>query len=308
MATRNRARSLEQVLESYTRLTAPPDGWQLIIVDNGSTDSAPGVVHGFANRLPVTYLLEPQAGKSRALNAGLERATGDLVLFTDDDILPPGRWLTDYVETAASNPDFDIFGGPERPKWPFEPPSWAVCDERFLAVCFASTGPPRATGPTGNWLVGGNFAVRRRVLGPNRPFDTRLGSEISSPMGEEIELIGRLMRDGRKTWWIGDAAVEHMIRPEQVNKKWMLQRATQFGRGRYWLDEEYGRRVPLVAGMPRWLIRHAISQAARVAAAWIRRDGRELFVARWNLNVHRGALGEAWRVGGPRGSGGRAAR
>lgn len=113
MATRNCADILEGVLDSYTRLAAPPDGWQVVIVDNGSTDSTPEVVRRFADRLPVTYVLEPQAGKSRAVNAGLRRVTGDLILFTDDDILPPAGWLRQYSAAAASQPDYDVSAGPQ---------------------------------------------------------------------------------------------------------------------------------------------------------------------------------------------------
>jgi glycosyltransferase involved in cell wall biosynthesis len=97
MATRNRAGILERVLDSYTRLTEPPEDWQLVVVDNGSADSTPEVVQHFAGRLPVTYVLEPQVGKARAVNAGLQRVAGDLTLFTDDDIqgllLPPAGFI-----------------------------------------------------------------------------------------------------------------------------------------------------------------------------------------------------------------------
>lgn len=106
IATRNRAGILEQVLDSYTRLRSPAGGWETIVVDNGSVDSTPDIVQRFAGRLPVTYVAEPQAGKSRAVNAGLRHAKGNLTLFTDDDILPTPDWLVHYASAAASQPDF----------------------------------------------------------------------------------------------------------------------------------------------------------------------------------------------------------
>jgi glycosyltransferase involved in cell wall biosynthesis len=308
MATKNRARSMEDVLESYTRLTEPPGGWEVILVDNGSTDSTAEVARRFAARLPLKYVLEPQAGQFRAINSGLDRAKGDLFLFTDDDILPAEDWLTQYAEAAASRPDFDLFGGPVKPKWPFNPPSWAISYRRARTVCFMDTGHPQATGPTETWLSSQNLAIRRGALTPNRRFDPEWSvSPGGYIMGGDAELVGRLRREGSKAWWIAEAMVEHIVRPEQLSSKWMLRRAAEFGRGRYWLDEEYGRRVPMLAGMPRWLVRHAIEQSGRVAAAWIRRDKEGLFVARWDLNVHLGALGEARRTRGARYSG-RAAR
>ena len=236
------------------------------------------------------------------MNTALDAAVGDLVLFTDDDILTPAHWLTAYASTAAAQPDFDLFAGPVNPIWPFEPPSWAVCDRRARAACFMATGEPQATGPTEIWLTSQNLAIRRRALTPGRRFDPDWSfSSRGSVMGADMELVGRLRREGFKTWWIAEAMVEHVIRPEQLTKTWMLQRAAQFGRGLYWLDDEFARRVPLLAGMPRWLVRQAIEQAGRVAGAWVRGDEDRLFVARWNLNVQRGALGEARRMRGARG-------
>jgi glycosyltransferase involved in cell wall biosynthesis len=297
MATRNRARSLEQVLDSYTRLTGPAGGWRLVIIDNGSEDSTPNVVRGFAGRLPVTYVSEPLPGKSRALNTGLEHATGSLVLFTDDDILPCADWLTEYAAAADSQPDFDVFGGPVRAKWPFDPPSWAVCDGRVKTVCFMETEQTRASGPTDTWMTGQNMAIRSSALTPDRRFDINMGPGAARPsMGEEIELVGRLARGGHKIWWIAGARVEHIVRPEQLTKRWVLRRAVQFGRGRYWLDIEFRQPVPRVAGMPRWLLRRAIEQLGRAAAAWIRHNEQGFLVERWNLGYSRGVLSEAWRL------------
>lgn len=293
IATKDRAGSLAEVLRRYTRLAEPVGGWEIIVADGG-TDSTPDVVRSFADRLPVIYLAEPRAGKSVALNAGIEFAKGDPILFTDDDILPPAPWLTLYQEAAASQPGYDVFCGPVSPKWPFDPPSWAVRDRRVRTACFMDTGQPHATGPTDTWVTGQNLAIRRRVLTPDKRFDARLGPEIA--MGEEVELVGRLSRDGAKVWWIAEALVEHIIRPEQFNRSWMLRRAGQFGRGQYLLDAEFRRPAPQVAGVPRWMIRRVLEQSGCVAAAWVRGSRHDLFMARWDLNYYRGALSQAWRA------------
>lgn len=292
MATKDRAAMLEEALDCYTRMAEPQGGWRLVVVDNGSADTTADVARRFTARLPLTYALEPRPGHLMAVNTGLDYATGDLVLFTDDDIRPPAHWLTSFATTAAAQPEFDLFGGPVRPRWPFEPPSWAVCDRRVRTVCFAETPASRVTGPSDSWLFGGNLAIRRAVMTPNRRFNTGWSA---GALGWETELVETLFREGHKTWWIGEAAVEHMIRPEQLTRKWMLQRAIQFGRGRHLLDAEFGPPAARIAGIPRWQIRKALEQLWSVAAAWAGGDQRSLFVARWNLNVYRGAFGEAWR-------------
>ena len=297
MATRNRAASLERVLESYTLLLAPREGWEAIIVDNGSTDSTADVVRAFASSLPLTYLSEPRPGRSLAVNAGLDRAAGDLILFSDDNVLPPVHWLVDYAVAAASHAGFDLFAGPVCPEWPFEPPSWAVRNERVRVVCFMETDPARAAGPTMGWLAGGNLAIRRSVLALGARFDSGWGPRPGGyAMGGDMELVRRLRRHGHKAWWVADAAVRHLIRPGQLTQKWALGRAVEFGRGQYGLADEYTNPAPKVAGVPRWILRHAAERAGRVVAAWIRRDRLGLFEARWDLNFYCGVVAGAWRA------------
>lgn len=297
MATRNCADILEGVLDSYTRLAAPPDGWQVVIVDNGSTDSTPEVVRRFADRLPVTYVLEPQAGKSRAVNAGLRRVTGDLILFTDDDILPPAGWLRQYSAAAASQPDYNVFGGPAVPKWPFEPPPWAVRDNTVKNWCFANADPNDSTGPFNGLLIGGNFAVRTSAQAQIGGFNPDVGPAPGAyTMGNETDFIERLRRAGHKAWWIQAAAVEHIVRPEQITKNWMLRRATLAGRGEYRLGVTSEGPPRLIAGLPQWVIRTSVEQLWRIAASWIRRNEQDSFVARWYLNYFVGMLIEARRM------------
>src|SRR5579864_2342209 len=104
MATYNRAAKLAVVLDAYLRLDPLPGGWQLFIVDNGSTDETQQVVASFRERLPLTYLFEPQRGKNFALNFALPKVQGDLIVFTDDDAMPESDWLTQLRSAADAHP------------------------------------------------------------------------------------------------------------------------------------------------------------------------------------------------------------
>ncbi|HUP04221.1 MAG TPA: hypothetical protein VMU19_09540 [Bryobacteraceae bacterium] len=117
-------------------------------------------------------------------------------------------------------------------------------------------------------------------------------------MGSDDLLAQRLRARGAKVWWIAESLVEHKIRPEQLTRAWMLRRATSFGRGRYWLDEDFRRPAPELMGAPRWLARHIMEQSGRVASAWLRGDAAGLFRERWNLNVLWGAMAECRRMRG----------
>ena len=89
VCTYNRCKSLAKTLESIATLRVPgPVEWEVLVVDNNSTDQTRAVVEGFSCRYPsrFRYLFEPQQGKSCALNAGIQAARGEILAFTDDDV------------------------------------------------------------------------------------------------------------------------------------------------------------------------------------------------------------------------------
>src|SRR5713226_5703382 len=117
MATHNGVRTLPMVLDTYCKLDPPRGGWNVVVVDNGSTDDTKQIIASFKSRLPLTYIFEPTLGKSAALNAGLHGMTGDLVVMTDDDALPKPDWLVQIRLAADSLSSFAIFGGAIVPHW-----------------------------------------------------------------------------------------------------------------------------------------------------------------------------------------------
>src|SRR5712692_7215239 len=133
MATYNGARTLPEVLNAYCKLDSPDGGWNLIIIDNGSTDNTKEIIASFRSRLPLTYIFEPVLGKSVALNTGLLSVTGDLVVLTDDDALPRPDWLVQMRLAADSQPSFSLFGGAIIPHWEIPPEDW------MLPIWFALT-------------------------------------------------------------------------------------------------------------------------------------------------------------------------
>jgi glycosyltransferase involved in cell wall biosynthesis len=122
IATFNGADTLPRTLDALAHLDAPPGGWRLIVVDNGSTDEAPAILRAWAGRLPLLLLREPVRGKSRALNLGLDHCDDDLIVLTDDDVLPSPKWLVAYHAAATAHPAMDVFNGPIKPHWDVVPP------------------------------------------------------------------------------------------------------------------------------------------------------------------------------------------
>src|SRR5262245_40328749 len=117
IATYNRAQLLDECLNHVRRLEFEA-GDDVIVIDNGSMDRTADVLRRHAAALPVPLRLlhEPMPGKSHALAAGLRCASGDLCIFTDDDVNVTPRWLRALRETLK-DPDVAAVGGRVAPRW-----------------------------------------------------------------------------------------------------------------------------------------------------------------------------------------------
>ena len=297
-ATRNRARLLRRVLDTFTLLEPPPGGCKLVVVDNGSTDDTQTVLADYRGPLPLEHLQESRLGKNHALNTGLNAAEGDLVVLTDDDVFPRADWLARFRAAADAHPDFDIFGGAVVPRWESAPAPWILAWVP-LAPVFTLTHPGLREGPTGAHNVyGPNMLIRRALFEEGQRFDTTIGPQGSSyAMGSETELVRRLLRHGHRAWHVQDAIVEHFIRAEQLSQRWIMARAVRFGRGQYRLAQIEATSSSVAwGGVPRYLFRSLAAGALSIAGSWISRDSRRLFRARWDFNYTRGQLLEAYAL------------
>jgi glycosyltransferase involved in cell wall biosynthesis len=296
-ATYNGAGTLRRVLEAHTRLQPPDGGWQLVAVDNGSTDTTPSILADFAGRLPLTRLQQPTPGKNHALNLGLGAVSGDLVVFTDDDTVPREDWLQQLRRVADTQPRFDVFGGSVQPGWDTPPPVWLLTCVP-LDVTYSLTDPKLPDGPVGPGLIfGPNMAVRAGVFAQGHCFDPSIGpNRHSYAMGSETELTKRLVRRGLACGHFGAAVVEHIIRPHQMRRAWVLRRAIRFGRGQWRTDlAPNAPSAPLLFGVPRYLFGLLIRQVGRALSAHRRGDEGARFREHWELSYLLGVVLEARR-------------
>jgi glycosyltransferase involved in cell wall biosynthesis len=139
IATKDRQEYLRRTLESLARQAEAPL-FEVIVVDNGSTDGTRSVVEARAQRVPaVRYVAEPQPNRGKARNRGVELAAGRYVVFCDDDVsLPPG-WLAAHA--TAQTGDDCVVNGPilNVPSYDARPkPALANYSRAFLCTCNAS--------------------------------------------------------------------------------------------------------------------------------------------------------------------------
>lgn len=274
----------------------PSGGWNLIVVDNGSTDQTREVIRRYERRLALTYLFEPNLGKNVALNRGLLNVAGDLVVFTDDDAFPHKDWLVQMRSIADAHADYAIFAGCIVPRWERHPEPW-ILSTVPLGVAFTISDARVAEGPTpAHNVFGPNMAVRADIFAHGYRFDTQIGPRGASyAMGSETEFVRRLMKLGFRAWYCQDAIVEHLIPAAHLRTSWILSRAIRFGRGQYRITKHDEKQAfPSWLGVPRFLFRQMCIEQARLLVALFRVDRANLFRSRWEFNRLWGQAVEAW--------------
>ena len=201
ICTWNRCSSLEQTLEGFTRLEAPTDAsWELVVVNNNCTDRTDAVIRAFEGRLPVRRVFEPKPGLSHARNRGVSEATGDYILWTDDDVTVCREWLIEYVNAFRRWPAAAIFGGPIQPWFDGTPPAWLLEIYPTVAGVYAARdfGPEPVSLSAHVIPWGANYAVRA-VEQARHPYDPDLGYRPGRMIGwEETEVIQALLADGNR--------------------------------------------------------------------------------------------------------------
>jgi glycosyltransferase involved in cell wall biosynthesis len=298
ICTWNRAALLDQTLAKMRDLRIPEGhSWELLIVNNNSSDNTDEVIEKYTAQLPIQRLLEKRQGHSNARNCALAHARGDLTLWTDDDVLVDPDWLAVYVETALKHPDASYFGGMVEPWFESEPPVWVNRNLDLLQGPFAlrDLGPGVRPFVDRESPFGASMGFRTAEL-RGLEFDTRLGRVGTGMLsGDETSLIDRLKTQGRVGIWIGAARVRHFIPTARMTAEYVWKFFHGLGRTRQLLSP-YNRGIPLLGSGPRWIWRrYLISRAKALLTAPTR--GRWWLTNFIDAAVHRGILDECRAMG-----------
>jgi glucosyl-dolichyl phosphate glucuronosyltransferase len=261
--TWNRAALLHQTLDAMTRLHIPAGvEWKLIVVNNNCSDATDQVLHHYGNRLPLQRCAEPRPGLSHARNRAVENASGDYLLWADDDILVEPDWLEAYCRAFARWPDAAVFGGRVEPWFTGASPRWLPQVFPRVACAFAAVDHgdvplrlDRATLP-----FGANLVIRMAEQKRHR-FDPELGVRPGSRMGgEETQLVLDILHAGGTGWYVPDARVRHHIPQHRQTIRYL--RSYYHGHGELQarhLDDSAAKWF----GKPRWVIRQAVEAEVR---------------------------------------------
>lgn len=223
ICTRNRAESLGRTLDSIVVAAGRVrDRWELIVVDNGSTDHTSTIASQYADRLPLRLVAQPIPGLSNARNAGVSASQGRYVLWTDDDVLVDENWLSSWTQAFASGGEAVIFGGRTEPRYLAPEQTWFVQSESVLGSLLAVRDTPEWRDISEDRLPWGlNYAIRgaeQRSL----PYDPELGVAPGRRRGgEEVALMRELLSRGGTGRWVWGATVYHLIPAERQTEQYI---------------------------------------------------------------------------------------
>lgn len=202
ISSSNRASSLEKTLNAFGRVFVPA-GCQaeLLVVDNASTDDTARVVRSFKSKnFTVRYIHEERPGKSYALNTGLAASCGEVILFTDDDVVPAEDWLEKMMRPLLQRECDGVVGRTELARHLLRP--WMKPVHKLWLVA------PDNPSDEAVELIGANMGVHRSVFRRIREFDPELGPGKTG-FGEETLLSWQMNEAGFQLKRIPEALVVH---------------------------------------------------------------------------------------------------
>jgi glycosyltransferase involved in cell wall biosynthesis len=220
----NRPDSLRRTLAAITRLSVP-DGMsaELIAVDNASTDETAAVIRECpAGPFVVRYISEPVPGKSRALNRAFAEAKGEIIVCTDDDIIPAPDWLARICAPILDG-TADAVAGCIQPGPGLARPWMGAAHRAWLPGCTETLDPLKP-----GRLVGANMAFSRSVFEKVPAFDVELGPGALG-FGEETLFSEQLKIAGYRIATAFDAIVEHHFSEDRLSERALFDKARRLG-------------------------------------------------------------------------------
>jgi glucosyl-dolichyl phosphate glucuronosyltransferase len=252
VCTYNRSQTLGRALRSILASVLPPSvTWELVVVDNHSTDETRKVVDEIASLHPglVCYVYEAKQGLSNARNAGIREARGNIIVFTDDDVTVEPSWLRNLT-ACFKDGTWAGAGGSVRPPEDFIQPPWLTLDggvmdsSGVLALFNLGTVACELQKPP----FGANMAFRKSMFEQYGGFRPELGRCGSSLIGnEDTEFGSRLMSAGKKLRYEPSAIVYHPVSKERLQQSYFLRWWFAYGQAVY---RQSGKR-PTFHGIPR---------------------------------------------------------
>ena len=202
ICTRDRAPQLERCLHQFKEAEPFHKSWELIVVDNNSSDDTKAVIQAFAASapFPVRYLFEGRQGLSHARNRGIAATSGSIIAFTDDDCLVELQWASTIIREFSTDQSLAVLGGRVEQGDLKQVGGTRTFSDRKQISSFPELF---------RHMIGCNMAFSRKVFEVIGGFDPLLGKGTSAGSAEDLDLIYRAFKRQLHIVYVPEAVVFH---------------------------------------------------------------------------------------------------
>jgi len=235
--TYNNCEILSKCLNRLSKLKKPKEGFEVIVVDNGSHDITKEVVETYKNKIEnLVYLYEASPGQHIGRHAGLKKARGEILCYIDDDSFVDKGWLRAIEQTFSDN-TIHLATGAVRPYFEATPPKWfkymwhedrwgkhlfkyslIVLQNRFMEI-------PHS------FSLGCNFIVKKEDVLKYKGFNPDcMPPQYMQYCGDgETTFSGKLNNAGIKAWYNPKISIHHLVSKKRMSKEYLRKRAQYVG-------------------------------------------------------------------------------
>ncbi len=231
--TRNRADLLEVTLQSLVEQTMPIKDFEVIVVDNGSTDNTPEVATRFKSLLQVKYVYEKQPGLHRGRHAGWQNARSNYLAFADDDIRAFPSWLESIYSVFEKHPKAALVGGKNLPEFHGPVPFFiqmlwnkvSTLGRSIPDLSILDFGDHEKIIPAFH-VYGCNFSIRKNILEQTGGFhpDGMPFEKIEYRGDGESYVSEWVEKNGYHAYYHPGASVYHAVTKDRLSEEYFIKR------------------------------------------------------------------------------------
>lgn len=230
VCTYNRADILPKCLESLADQTADSELFEVLIIDNNSTDDTKKIALDFCEKHNnFKYIFEKKQGLSQARNRAIEEAQGGYLAYIDDDAIADKEWLKKIVSVIHNNKDIAAFGGPIYPWYNKEKPKWFKDEFATLSYGEQHFQLTEQSCPFG--LNGSNMIFKKEILNKYNGFSAEYGMNgDKTAFGEESFLFNKMLKNKENIQYFPEIFVHHLVSEKSYSLKDAFKRSIQNGK------------------------------------------------------------------------------
>lgn len=227
--TYNRSATLRQTVDTFLDQSYPRDRWELILVDNASTDDTASIIAAIAgHETNVRALTESRRGAHHARNSGALATRGEVLYFTDDDMLAEPDLLEKIVGGFVEGSNVGSVTGRVLPRWDTEPPAWVLQHCKNALLSLVDLGPQLIVSEEDPGVYSCHQAVLREAFMAAGGFnpDTNAGEFTGD---NETGLNLKIKALGYRFAYVGTSVTHHMIPASRLTQTYLNSRFADQG-------------------------------------------------------------------------------